>query len=673
MARNPCGEASRKACSHIHVNSHCKVRWVMPLRIALQVVLYSATLYHTHASQILLHAAANHAAGQSHAAFARPPHAAADWSLYHRTEPLLQRIRALASSCPHAHAQVLQVDDNSGTAHDMVVVTLAANAGRRRERLHASTHVAERPAHATRDAADAAAAAVAGEVDRANERTQANPPYRPSAENRLMRSILALSASAGDRSTVDALSGDAGSDADKQADHIAEDWPQLHADAAARMRVVVAFGEHGRELISSELALHLVELMCGRTPDTLHKTGESARHTKPGHDDNTYATLLRELHRTEFVLVPVVSPASRKLAENGRVCERLNARGVDVNRNFGGPMWGSIDENSRPDEEHPGNAPFSEYEARALHVLAHHIRPHAYISVHSGEHAIITPWDHSGNPPISSSSVTEPSGLSYISSTLKEKVCPICGVGTAKQLLGYKAYGTGVDFMHSTLRVPIALTFEIFGDGSAVDDDCVRMFNPVTEASYRETMETWSKAFATLSQALHSSGLADRSRQKSASVLGSGWAFVASRLGHMAWTLTAYNAHIRNDVLTTVDQSPSLSVGNPAKVSSSFGLHEAVKASSTSSLIVGFGMLSGFVVMAVVMRRSLHAARSATTLPITYCQTVATPIPTSRKMPSTSPRLSRRMIRMASRTTFADPHAEPAGRESDAATITKSA
>ena len=44
----------------------------------------------------------------------------------------------------------------------------------------------------------------------------------------------------------------------------------------------------------------------------------------------------------------------------------------------------------------------------------------------------------------------------------------------------YLAHGTATDWMHEELRVPMAFTWEIFGNMTADFHDCFRMFNPVS-------------------------------------------------------------------------------------------------------------------------------------------------------------------------------------------------
>ena len=68
--------------------------------------------------------------------------------------------------------------------------------------------------------------------------------------------------------------------------------------------------------------------------------------------------------------------------------------------------------------------------------------------------------------------------------------CAASRVARALRLLspcaGYLAHGTATDYMHDRLSVPLAFTWEIFGDAAAHFNDCFRMFNPVSAQHLEE-------------------------------------------------------------------------------------------------------------------------------------------------------------------------------------------
>ena len=51
---------------------------------------------------------------------------------------------------------------------------------------------------------------------------------------------------------------------------------------------------------------------------------------------------------------------------------------------------------------------------------------------------------------------------------------------------GYLAHGTATDYMYDRLKVPLSLTWEIYGDNDAHFNDCFRMFNPTTREKFDE-------------------------------------------------------------------------------------------------------------------------------------------------------------------------------------------
>lgn len=312
------------------------------------------------------------------------------------------------------------------------------------------------------------------------------------------------------------------------------EWPGVGAQD--KLRVLAGFGEHGREFISAEVALRLVEKVCGG--DGVGADGGR------GVDER----LVEELARTEMVIVPVVGCASRKLAEAGRYCERGNGRGVDVNRNYAFE-WGKVDNETLPEEEKPGTAAFSEPETRLMHILGMHFKPHVYVAVHSGDSTLVVPWD-SGHTPAPSNI----NDMHFVTKAVKDAHCPHCRIGTADSLFHYRAFGTSVDFMHGVLGVPIAFTVEVFGNDKAKDDDCVGSFNPPSPA-YEGVVDAWSSAFATISAAAHKTssvraalGATLDTGAGAVALPVVGWARgVAQRLGSASWLLTNYAGSIRKD------------------------------------------------------------------------------------------------------------------------------
>jgi hypothetical protein len=56
--------------------------------------------------------------------------------------------------------------------------------------------------------------------------------------------------------------------------------------------------------------------------------------------------------------------------------------------------------------------------------------------------------------------------------------------------------------MHAELKVPIAMTWEVYGDDAAPYHDCFRMFNPLTREALGRVTATWAAAALGLLAAL---------------------------------------------------------------------------------------------------------------------------------------------------------------------------
>jgi len=82
-----------------------------------------------------------------------------------------------------------------------------------------------------------------------------------------------------------------------------------------KVKAMMVFGEHARELITGESALDFVRTLCG---------------------NGKYAAKAAEvLDNVQFTIVPNANPVARKLVEQGQYCKRTNEDGVDLNRNWG--------------------------------------------------------------------------------------------------------------------------------------------------------------------------------------------------------------------------------------------------------------------------------------------------------------------------------------------------
>ncbi|KAI8005021.1 hypothetical protein LOK49_LG08G00107 [Camellia lanceoleosa] len=213
-------------------------------------------------------------------------------------------------------------------------------------------------------------------------------------------------------------------------------------DDKSKFRILLSFGQHGRELITSELALRILSILSGE---------QFLPNMDPVSLNNT-------LERLVIKVVPMENLNGRKLVEEGELCERRN----------GLP------------------------ETQIMRKLCVSFEPHIWVNVHSGMEALFMPYDHKN---------TTPDGLhSHRIRLMLEKLNHLhcedrCIVGSGGGSVGYLAHGTATDYMYDIARVPMAFTFEIYGDRTASSKDCFKMFNPVDLTTFNKVINDWSAAF----------------------------------------------------------------------------------------------------------------------------------------------------------------------------------
>mmetsp|Transcript_105742 Transcript_105742/g.341075 ORF Transcript_105742/g.341075 Transcript_105742/m.341075 type:complete len:432 (+) Transcript_105742:101-1396(+) len=207
--------------------------------------------------------------------------------------------------------------------------------------------------------------------------------------------------------------------------------------AQPRVKGLFVFGEHAREVVTSEAALTLVQALCGQ--------GQASQHASP------------VLDSAEFVLVPNANPLGRKLVERGYYCKRTNEDGVDLNRN-----WSEEDrDTSVPmgDEMYPGPNGFSEPETQLLKDLVDQEQPDIYLSVHSGAYLLGTPYGYDGN----ALSASERADMMHVLGPISNKYCSgQCPYGNLAQLIHYQNPGCDIDYVYKTLHTPYVFTWEIY-------------------------------------------------------------------------------------------------------------------------------------------------------------------------------------------------------------------
>ncbi|XP_078177934.1 Zn-dependent exopeptidases superfamily protein isoform X2 [Carex rostrata] len=250
---------------------------------------------------------------------------------------------------------------------------------------------------------------------------------------------------------------------------------------------------------SSDSLLREIKTLVGRHPDKF--TIETMRGSNKGYLAEivvvTYNHTKRQINKPKIrvlLVVPMENLNGRKLVEAGDSCDRRNGRGVDLNRNWS-VDWGKKEKDYDPYEENPGSAPFSEPEAQIMRKLTSLFNPHIWVSVHSGMEALFMPYDHKNTIPAGLAGHVMKSVLEDLNRRHFQKKCL---VGSGGGSVGYLAHGTTTDYMYDIAKVPMAFTFEIYGDASASQNDCFRMFNPIDKTTFQTVIDNWCTAFITL-------------------------------------------------------------------------------------------------------------------------------------------------------------------------------
>jgi protein MpaA len=137
----------------------------------------------------------------------------------------------------------------------------------------------------------------------------------------------------------------------------------------ARLRVLVVGAMHGDEMSSASVALHWIQ------------------------------QALKEPADAHWRFIPVLNPDGLL----ARPARRVNARGVDLNRNFPTPNWERDakvywEQRTKKDPRRwPGPSPLSEPESRFLHEEMARFQPHLIVSIHA-PYGVLD-FDGPGAPP----------------------------------------------------------------------------------------------------------------------------------------------------------------------------------------------------------------------------------------------------------------------------------
>ena len=209
---------------------------------------------------------------------------------------------------------------------------------------------------------------------------------------------------------------------------------------------LLVFGEHARELISSEIALRLIENMQQHQPTS------------------------------SYLIIPVANTWGRQKVESGDYCLRVNKNGVDLNRNY------DVSTSNPGSETYGGPHPFSEHIPRLIKQLLHEYEVKKYLTIHSGERAFYTPYDDSTKHP------PNYTRMLHTVHEWKRKYCSDCVTGEASVVSNYRCRGTAVDYSIQHRLVEEAYTLEVFGSDNR---HCFARFNPLDKKTYEEVVRTF--------------------------------------------------------------------------------------------------------------------------------------------------------------------------------------
>lgn len=250
-----------------------------------------------------------------------------------------------------------------------------------------------------------------------------------------------------------------------------------------KLRVFVLCNQHARETVTGEFCYHLIRLLQLQTR----------------HDDFTSLLKEQDLRGVAYWVVPVGNPWGRQIVEGNisQACLRVNANGVDLNRNF--PSVHDAPHTSTDSEEYPGVEPLSEFESRDVLHFADYVQPHLVVNVHSGGSDILLPYDGDDE-----AIAPYYSRMLSLAAHARKGFCPQCGVGQSS-LLYPPADGTFVDYMVAERETPLAYTFEIFSrEGFSPEQpsgpECQLYFNPTAGDELAETLRTWMAIFLRLTE-----------------------------------------------------------------------------------------------------------------------------------------------------------------------------
>jgi hypothetical protein len=288
--------------------------------------------------------------------------------------------------------------------------------------------------------------------------------------------------------------------------HITKNTSEIPEEDKYQMYIV--FGEHSREMISPETGLYTAKVLCGVED-----------HPEKFDIDNL-------LEKNHFALLINANPTGRELVEAGNWCQRVNANGVDLNRN-----WDNHWIYERGTDTDSGPKPFSEIETRTMRDSVTKFDPDMFLIVHSGTYGLYTPYAYGP-----ADGAYNQDKMMTVLNAVDQKYCN-CNPGSAAREIGYNSPGTSVDYAYDQLKVPYSFAWEIYGPPEEPapmlvhqdtpfalknhlksygeqkvlltpleiltrardlsNEQCFHIFNPENKDDYDDNIQNWSAAILT--------------------------------------------------------------------------------------------------------------------------------------------------------------------------------
>lgn len=221
----------------------------------------------------------------------------------------------------------------------------------------------------------------------------------------------------------------------------------------------------------------------------------------------------------DWLVIPEVNPDGIEAARSGKnPCQRCNARGVDLNRNFpppercpaSVPPIRMTEQEARQlgpwNETYPGERPLSEIESQRIAEAARQFDPDVLLLVHSGGDLISLPYDScwsADEDPLYKRQLILGRWMARMVNISRERVWP-------GQSVLYAALGTFGDYARAFLDVPFVYTLETYETSEAAllkrstaalsNEECPRYFNPPDVRAYLARWGAVAEAFAHLDQ-----------------------------------------------------------------------------------------------------------------------------------------------------------------------------